>query len=76
MSILQYEGVLSWNRLSGTVSNNKKNTFLLFPLSKMSRSAIKRLMTEYKEITLNSPEGITAGPIDEDNFFIWEALIA
>ncbi|RKO89085.1 ubiquitin-conjugating enzyme E2 [Blyttiomyces helicus] len=33
-------------------------------------------MTEYKELTVNAPEGITAGPISEDNFFEWEALIA
>lgn len=28
------------------------------------------------ELTLNPPEGIVAGPITEDNFFEWEALIA
>lgn len=38
-------------------------------------TALKRLMTEYKELTINPPEGITAGPISEDNFFVWEALI-
>lgn len=38
-------------------------------------TALKRLMTEYKELTLNPPEGITAGPVSEDNFFVWEALI-
>ena len=27
------------------------------------------------ELTVNPPEGITAGPIDEENFFEWEALI-
>lgn len=27
------------------------------------------------ELTLNPPEGIVAGPISEDNFFEWEALI-
>ena len=51
-------------------------------------SALKRLMTEYKgnqalfafikvvlDLSLNAPEGISAGPISEDNFFVWEALI-
>ncbi|KAI9336176.1 ubiquitin-conjugating enzyme e2 g2 [Obelidium mucronatum] len=38
-------------------------------------TALRRLMTEYKELTVNAPEGITAGPIDENNFFLWEALI-
>jgi len=36
---------------------------------------LKRLMTEYRELTLHAPEGITAGPITEENFFEWEALI-
>ncbi|KAJ3124834.1 Ubiquitin-conjugating enzyme E2 G2 [Physocladia obscura] len=39
-------------------------------------TAIKRLMTEYRELTVNAPEGITAGPIREDNVFEWEALIS
>lgn len=53
-------------------------------------NALKRLMTEYKgiiapcpsmlktlapELSLNAPEGITAGPLSEDNFFVWEAII-
>ncbi|EPZ36998.1 Ubiquitin-conjugating enzyme E2-18 kDa [Rozella allomycis CSF55] len=43
----------------------------------MSRNtALKRLMTEYKELTLHAPDGITAGPVSENNFFVWEALIA
>ncbi|CAG8564375.1 11048_t:CDS:2 [Gigaspora rosea] len=42
----------------------------------MASTALKRLMTEYKELTLNAPEGITAGPINEESFFEWEALIA
>lgn len=32
-------------------------------------------MTEYRELTTNAPEGITAGPLDENNFFEWEALV-
>ena len=27
------------------------------------------------ELTLNPPEGIVAGPINEENFFDWECLI-
>ncbi|VDD95856.1 unnamed protein product [Enterobius vermicularis] len=41
----------------------------------MAGYALKRLMSEYKQLTLNPPEGIIAGPIDEDNFFEWECLI-
>ncbi|KAK9701258.1 ubiquitin conjugating enzyme Ubc7/UbcP3 [Basidiobolus ranarum] len=44
--------------------------------NRMGATAVKRLMTEYRELTVNAPEGITAGPISEDNFFEWEALIA
>ncbi|CAG8693512.1 11515_t:CDS:2 [Dentiscutata erythropus] len=42
----------------------------------MASTALKRLMTEYRELTLNAPEGITAGPLNEESFFEWEALIA
>lgn len=27
------------------------------------------------EMTINPPEGIVAGPVNEENFFEWEALI-
>ncbi|KAL7055273.1 hypothetical protein AAHC03_024547 [Spirometra sp. Aus1] len=42
----------------------------------MSGGALKRLMAEYKQLTTSPPEGIVAGPVDESNFFEWEALIA
>uniref|UniRef100_U3JL27 Ubiquitin conjugating enzyme E2 G2 n=1 Tax=Ficedula albicollis TaxID=59894 RepID=U3JL27_FICAL len=29
----------------------------------------------FAELTLNPPEGIVAGPMNEENFFEWEALI-
>lgn len=29
----------------------------------------------FSELTLNPPEGIIAGPVNEENFFEWEALI-
>jgi ubiquitin-conjugating enzyme E2 G2 len=29
----------------------------------------------FVELTLNPPEGILAGPVDEENFFEWEAII-
>ncbi|XP_046859316.1 ubiquitin-conjugating enzyme E2 G2-like [Xenia sp. Carnegie-2017] len=41
----------------------------------MAGAALKRLMAEYKQLTLNPPEGIIAGPVSEENFFEWEALI-
>ncbi|KAH7103733.1 ubiquitin-conjugating enzyme [Auriculariales sp. MPI-PUGE-AT-0066] len=43
-----------------------------------SATALRRLMTEYKQLTENgSPDGMfTAGPVAEDDFFKWEALIS
>ncbi|GAB1599787.1 ubiquitin-conjugating enzyme E2 G2-like [Argonauta hians] len=41
----------------------------------MVGSALRRLMAEYRQLTLNPPEGIIAGPVSEENFFEWEALI-
>lgn len=43
--------------------------------NKHTSTALKRLMTEYKQLINDPPEGISAGPIDEDNFFEWECLI-
>ncbi|THV75446.1 ubiquitin-conjugating enzyme E2-18 kDa [Aureobasidium pullulans] len=37
--------------------------------------ASKRLFQEYKHLTQDPPDGITAGPVEEDDLFIWEALI-
>lgn len=37
--------------------------------------ASKRLFHEYKNLTNDPPEGITAGPVSEDDLFVWEALI-
>ncbi|XP_013115853.1 ubiquitin-conjugating enzyme E2 G2 [Stomoxys calcitrans] len=42
----------------------------------MAGSALRRLMAECKQLTLDPPDGIVAGPVSEDNFFEWEALIA
>lgn len=42
----------------------------------MAGSALKRLMAEYKQLISNPPDGILAGPSNEENFFEWEALIS
>ncbi|VDN11444.1 unnamed protein product [Dibothriocephalus latus] len=34
------------------------------------------MANNWTELTTSSPEGIVAGPVDESNFFEWEALIA
>jgi ubiquitin-conjugating enzyme E2 G2 len=38
-------------------------------------TAHRRLFQEYRALTNNPPEGITAGPISEDDLLYWEALI-
>eukprot|EP01105_Mastigella_eilhardi_P025147 TRINITY_DN6734_c0_g1_i1.p1 TRINITY_DN6734_c0_g1~~TRINITY_DN6734_c0_g1_i1.p1 ORF type:complete len:176 (-),score=34.21 TRINITY_DN6734_c0_g1_i1:57-584(-) len=40
-----------------------------------SSMALKRLMQEYKKMTEDPPPGVVAGPVDESNFFVWEAII-
>ena len=42
----------------------------------MSGMSVKRLMQELKELTLRPPEGIVAGPIDDDSIYEWDAYIA
>uniref|UniRef100_A0A060T5U2 E2 ubiquitin-conjugating enzyme n=1 Tax=Blastobotrys adeninivorans TaxID=409370 RepID=A0A060T5U2_BLAAD len=38
-------------------------------------TAARRLMAEYKQLINDPPDGISAGPVDEDNFFEWQCLI-
>lgn len=40
-----------------------------------SSLASRRLFHEYRTLTSSPPDGITAGPVSEDNIFLWEALI-
>ena len=40
-----------------------------------STIASRRLFHEYKLLTSSPPDGITAGPVSEDDIFLWEALI-
>ena len=40
-----------------------------------SSVASKRLFQEYKNLLSAPPDGITAGPLNEDDLFTWEALI-
>lgn len=38
-------------------------------------TAKKRLLKEYQQLIKDPPPGIIAGPISEDNIFLWECLI-
>ena len=49
-------------------------TVYQYPLT-MNSVASKRLFQEYKALTVDPPEGITAGPVNEDDLFVWEAII-
>ncbi|KAI5450665.1 ubiquitin conjugating enzyme Ubc7/UbcP3 [Naganishia albida] len=40
-----------------------------------SSTAVRRLMKEYKDLTNDEDPSFTAGPVREDDFFEWEALI-
>ena len=57
--------------LPSLISAENKDQHIL----KMSAVAQKRLFHEYKNLSTNPPDGITAGPITEDDMFYWEALI-
>jgi len=37
--------------------------------------AALRLMTDYKEVKTEPPEGVSASPINDDNIFVWNATI-
>jgi ubiquitin-conjugating enzyme E2 G2 len=39
-------------------------------------TAFKRLTHEYRSLLNDSPEGIIAGPKDEDNLFLWTAMFS
>ncbi|KAF2646624.1 ubiquitin-conjugating enzyme [Massarina eburnea CBS 473.64] len=41
----------------------------------MAATGSRRLFKEYRSLSSDPPEGITAGPIDEEDMFLWEALI-
>lgn len=41
----------------------------------MTSTAQRRLLQEYRMLTNNPPDGITAGPVSEDDLLNWEAMI-
>ena len=45
------------------------------PTTMSSPLSTRRLFHEYQLLCKHSPDGITAGPISEDDIFTWEALI-
>ena len=41
----------------------------------MASAALRRLMAEYKQLLANSPDGLLAGPVSDENYFEWDAQI-
>ncbi|KAK3830282.1 MAG: ubiquitin-conjugating enzyme/RWD-like protein [Linnemannia gamsii] len=37
--------------------------------------AYQKLVAEFRDLTQHAPQGVAAGPINEDNYFEWEAVI-
>ncbi|KAF8947860.1 Ubiquitin-conjugating enzyme E2 G2 [Haplosporangium gracile] len=37
--------------------------------------AYQKLVAEFRELSQHAPQGVAAGPISEDNYFEWEAVI-
>ncbi|KAH9261248.1 hypothetical protein BASA81_000952 [Batrachochytrium salamandrivorans] len=42
---------------------------------KSSKMAVKRLLQEFRELTSNGVDSIVAGPVTEDDLFLWEAVL-
>lgn len=67
---------LTSSHLSSKKPSHLAHPYPPTPHPKMSQSqAQKRLLVEYRNLTNDPPDGITAGPTTEDDMFIWEALI-
>jgi hypothetical protein len=61
---------------AGLLSSSNILTEFQIPTTTMaSTTAQRRLLQEYRALTNNPPEGITAGPVSEDDLLYWEALI-
>lgn len=44
-------------------------------MSSFRNTALRRLMTEWKELKKSPIDGFSAGPVNEDDYFSWEAII-
>ena len=41
----------------------------------LGRPSLLRLMNEHKSLTEGAPQGITAGPVDDKDYYDWEATM-
>lgn len=57
------------------LAKRPQSNLTTIPTATMASSASKRLFKEYKGLCNDPPEGLTAGPISEDDMFLWEAMI-
>lgn len=44
--------------------------------TKPRSTAQKRLAKEYQQLTRDPPPGVIAGPVNDDDLFVWECLVA
>ena len=44
-------------------------------MSSPAAIASRRLFHEFRSLSTDAPAGIVAGPVSEDDIFVWEALI-
>lgn len=59
--------------LPSGVQDHSESDYQTKPMAQST--AHRRLLQEYRALTNNPPEGITAGPVSEDDLLYWEALI-
>ena len=71
--------ILSFCCICFRMKINIQTLFLVIPpvpIPILMSRAVKRLLNEYRQLTLSCPQGIFAAPIDEEkSFFEWEALM-
>ena len=67
--------LLQSTRKQSDLQSLHQSTPFSYNSATMASVASKRLFQEYKHLTTDPPDGITAGPVNEDDLFIWEALI-
>ncbi|KAM8934119.1 ubiquitin-conjugating enzyme E2 G2 [Pelodytes ibericus] len=67
-------GTERYNLMNGTICRSPADK-LISPVDILCLMFLTLLSVCISELTLNPPEGIVAGPINEENFFEWEALI-
>ena len=75
VSPLSYSMIRMCLSLCIVVANHKYRYLPSLLIVTQQSLHILLIADSFSELTLNPPEGIIAGPTNEENFFEWEALI-